>query len=78
MTSKADYTYLDMLIQESVASGNNTFAKIDSGDVHNQSKLLEQEIKSEAFRIIDRRLQALRKKGLIKHSKAEKWTINYE
>lgn len=77
MTSKADYTYLDMLIQESVASGNNTFAKIDTGEVHKQAKLLEQQIKSEAFRIIDRRLQALRKKGLIKYSTAEKWTINY-
>ncbi len=63
MTSKADYTFLDMLIQESVASGNNTFAKIDTGEVNKQAKLLEQQIKSEAFRIIDRRLQALRKRG---------------
>ncbi|KAB0556204.1 hypothetical protein [Pantoea stewartii] len=78
MTSKADYTFLDMLIQESVASGNNTFAKIDTGEVNKQAKLLEQQIKSEAFRIIDRRLQALRKKGLIKYSTVEKWTINYE
>lgn len=78
MTSKADYNFLDMLIQESVASGNKTFAKINDGEVSEQAKWLEALTNSEAFRIIDRRLQALRKKGLIKYSTTEKWTVNYE
>lgn len=78
MTTKTDYSYLDMLIQERIAAGNNTFSKIDGGEVYKQAQWLEGQIKSPAFRIIDRRLQALRKKGLIKYTTAEKWTVSYE
>lgn len=77
MTTKTDYTYLDMLIQKRIADGNNTFSKIDGGEVYKQAQWLEGQTKSSAFRIIDRRLQALRKKGLIKYTTAEKWTVNH-
>lgn len=77
MNIKTDYSYLDMLIQQSIADGNNTFSKIDSGEVYKQAQFLEGQTKSSAFRIIDRRLQALRKKGLIKYTTKEKWTVNH-
>lgn len=78
MKQKTDYTYLDMLIQERIAAGNNTFSKIDGGEVYKQAQWLEGQVNSPAFRIIDRRLQAMRKKGLIKYTTAEKWTVVYE
>lgn len=77
MTAKTDYTYLDMLIQERIAAGKNTFMQIDGGTVYSEADRLAKEAGSPAFRIIDRRLQALRKKGLIKYTTAEKWTVNY-
>jgi hypothetical protein len=78
MKIKTDYALLDALIQERIAAGNNTFMLIDGGKVFKEASRLEAEINSAAFRIIDRRLQALRKKGFIKFSTAEKWTVVYE
>lgn len=78
MQSKTDYTNLDMLIQERIAAGKNTFMKIDGGPVYEEASRLAEETGSPAFRIIDRRLQAQRKKGLIKYTTAEKWTVSYD
>ncbi|KAA6001422.1 hypothetical protein [Pantoea sp. M_5] len=78
MKPNTDYTKMDMLIQERIAAGKNTFMKIDGGPVYEEASRLSEETGSPAFRIIDRRLQALRKKGLIKYTTAEKWTVNYK
>lgn len=77
MKNKMDYTFLDTLIQERIAAGKNTFMKIDGGPVYAEAVRLANITGRPAFRIIDRRLQAMRKKGLIKYTTAEKWTVNY-
>jgi len=78
MKQKTDYAYLDTLIQERIAAGNNTFMRIDGGPVYAEADRLANITGGPAFRIIDRRLQAMRKKGLIKYTTAEKWTVVYE
>lgn len=78
MNLKADYSYLDMMIQQRIAAGANTHRQIDGGEVYKQARWLSEATGREAFRIIDGRLQAMRKKGLIKYSTAEKWNIPHE
>lgn len=78
MKGKADYTYLDMLIQERIASGSKYFNQIDGGPVHEEAENLADKHGGLAFRYVDRRLQALRKSGLIKYTTTEKWTVNHE
>jgi hypothetical protein len=70
-----DYSKMDNLILESIAYGAKTFSTIDNGDVYREAQRLQDETGGPAFRIIDRRLQALRKKGLIQYTTKEKWSL---
>ena len=74
--SKPDYSVMDELILTKIRNGYNTFAKIDGGDVYREAQRLQDETKTPAFRVIDKRLQALRKKGVIKYTTKDKWTAN--
>lgn len=70
-----DYSELDRLIIESISNGRNTFMAIDSREVYTETQRLAAETGRTAFRIIDGRLQALRKKGVIRYTTADKWTV---
>lgn len=77
-----NYEKLDFLIVEAVKAGANTFAAIDDGAVHQEALRLREEDKNRrgynarlAYRHIDHRLQALRKRGLIKHLKGQGWVM---
>ncbi len=68
-----DYTDIDGMIVRKIQRGARTFAAIDGGEVYNEANRLHELTGSPAFRIIDRRLQALRKKGVIQYTTSEKW-----
>ncbi len=74
MAAKVDYTELDEMIKDRISRGKNTFMLIDGGDVYTEATRLSIITGGEEFRIIDRRLQALRKRGEIKYTTKEKWT----
>ncbi|PLR48743.1 hypothetical protein CYR40_05680 [Chimaeribacter arupi] len=76
MKAKADYSILDEAIKTRISEGKNTFMLIDGGDVYEEANRLSQVTGSKAFRIIDRRLQALRKGGVINYSTKNKWTMS--
>ncbi len=76
MEVKVDYTPLDEMIKARIASGQNTFMLIGRGAVHHEANRLSRITGGEGFRIIDRRLQALRKKGFINYTTKNKWTIS--
>jgi hypothetical protein len=72
----SQYDKLDFLIVELIKQGRSTFAQIDAQDVKAESQRLELEFpRKPAFRHIDSRLQALRKKGLIEHRKGRGWVL---
>lgn len=73
--SPVDYTTLDRLIVEKIRGGARTFNEIDTGHVTDEAAILANG-NGLNFRYIDRRLQALRKKGLIRYSTSEKWQVN--
>lgn len=62
----ADYTALDADILKAIEAGARTFAAIQG---HARTSIGT----TRAFRDIDRRLQALRKRGLIEWSRAGGW-----
>ena len=67
---KIDYTKLDAAIQDAIGSGHKTFNQITfSNEVASESKALEQAwgkpSSKPAWRFVDSRLQALRKRGAI-------------
>ncbi len=72
-TTKHDYTDFDKLMLKLIASGRAT--------AHSLEIDLQQQIKpfvtktGEEFRVIDRRLQALRKKGVIACGRVRRDTI---
>jgi hypothetical protein len=70
-----DYTELDEAIIEKVAKGPVGFTAI-SFFVAKQSGSLEKNDPAPAWRIVDRRLQALRKAGRIRYQrKPEGWVL---
>lgn len=69
-----DYTQMDELIISKIKSGSRTFSAIDGGDVYEEAKRIAMVSGGESFRVIDRRLQALRKSGLIQYTTKEKWS----
>lgn len=71
----ADYTKMDHLIIEKIKSGAKSFSAIDNGDVYREAQRLQDETGRPAFRVIDGRLQALRKKGLIIFNYKRQWRI---
>lgn len=62
---KQDYKQLDKAIIKRISVGNASFTTICNA-VRNISIELEKTDTAEGFRIVDRRLQALRKAGRIK------------
>lgn len=76
MAVKVDYTDLDEMIKARITGGKNTFILIGGGEVYTEAKRLSKTTSGEASRIIDRRLQAMRKRGEIKYTTKEKWTLS--
>lgn len=78
----SQYDKLDSLIVEAIKDGCNTFDKLWSGVVGAEAKrLYEEDLKlrgykaKPAFRFIDNRLQALRKRGVIVHVTGWGWRV---
>jgi hypothetical protein len=65
-----DFTELDSAILTRIAESACTFTSINVCVAH----LAEQHDEKKAFRVVDRRLQALRKRGLIEFG-TRKWTL---
>lgn len=63
MTTK--YEKLDALILARIKGGANCFAAIYVHDIRRECMRIASEEKRDAFRILDARLQALRKRGKI-------------
>ena len=74
MIAKKDYSKIDALIVDSIKNGSDRFLFINTGDVRRESESLSTAKPEEAFRVVDRRLQALRGDGKIKHCNG-KWII---
>ena len=71
---------LDFLLVESIKAGNRMFSDIFQGDVMKEAMKLRQadwQIKGRnakpASRFVDSRLQALRKRSVIEHSRGWGW-----
>lgn len=79
----SQYDKLDQLIIERLRNSETaaTFTQI-STTVNDEAARLERATGSESFRIVDRRLQALRKAGKIRHARASEggpgWVIVQE
>jgi hypothetical protein len=70
-----DYTNLDSAILARVAKGCVSFTAL-SGSVSKESDALAKNDPAPAWRIVDRRLQALRKAGRIRYQrKPEGWVL---
>lgn len=64
---KRDYTKIDARIVEAIECG-----KLEFFQIHQSCDVLA----NESFRVIDRRLQALRKEGKITFSHKMGWSVN--
>lgn len=71
------YDTLDKLIIEAITAGATAFGDIDTGAAAAEAVRLQREEQptKPAFRHIDARLQALRKKGLIEFSRCGGWKL---
>lgn len=68
------YEKLDQLILNKIGGHPTPFSRIFVRDVEEESKrIAKEESKPEPFRIIDRRLQALRKLGVIRNVTGKGW-----
>lgn len=68
------YENLDRLIMNKIGGHPTPFHKIYVRDVHDESlRIAEEDGKSYPVRFVDRRLQALRKAGLIRNVKGKGW-----
>lgn len=77
-----NYEKLDHLIVEAIKGGASKFEAIHAGAVKDEAERLHSEDRKvrgpsakPLFRIIDSRLQALRKRGSIEHAKGRGWII---
>lgn len=76
---RPNYTEFDALLLEQIAAGRNTMIQLDttkSGlkDAAKPFMTTHASIRGEAMRIIDRRLQALRKAGRIRYN-GKAWEV---
>lgn len=69
---KNDYSRLDAAILERIQAGHTFASQIEGGDAATEARKFAS-AKMPEFRIIDRRLQALRKAGLIAYSHKLGW-----
>ena len=68
----SDYTEFDAKLLARIQRGNVTFVGIDHHMRNDAMRLVKPG--HDAFRVTDRRLQALRKKGLIQFSRKTGWS----
>ncbi len=71
------YENLDGLIVERLKrNGAETFAELSSGDIHAECDVIAKtQVRGDDFRVLDRRLQALRKSGAIVFDRAVGWRV---
>ncbi len=75
MATKIDYFEFDKKLLEMVASGKNEF-NILVGKMNEDAKVFcTGSVEAEPFRVIDRRLQALRKKQLVVYNSKTGWSV---
>lgn len=75
---KDEYDTLDKLIMERINEGGRTFTFLFTGKVREEAYRLAKAGKvrgGDSSRILDRRLQALRKAGKIAHYSATGWRV---
>lgn len=68
---KTDYTEIDLKIVEQIRNNKRRFFQIENVEIHD----IAQQTNRAAFRVIDGRLQTLRKRGLIKFTKGYGWEM---
>lgn len=72
----SQYEKLDSLIVGRLKTRPATFAELSSGRIHKEcTRIAKTQIRGEAFRVLDRRLQALRKRGAIVFDRAVGWRV---
>jgi hypothetical protein len=71
-----NYDKLDYLIVQAVGTGANSAGHIQSDpSVDSESKRIADATSREQFRVIDGRLQALRKRGVIRYANGRGWVV---
>lgn len=76
MKSTPDYTALDAALIEKIREGAHTFSVISGGELLRQADALAEPDRRgdrAGWRVLDRRLQALRKAGKLVYSRADGW-----
>ncbi|MFA7557199.1 MAG: hypothetical protein WCZ20_05300 [Hydrogenophaga sp.] len=68
------YAEIDDLILKAIGAGRNTFCALLSGPAVRQAAAAA-DSQAEDWRVVDRRLQALRKKGAITYIRAAGWSL---
>ncbi len=69
------YSTLDALILDAIGAGRNTFGAMHVGDVARECKRLSEAFGAkEDFRVLDRRIQALRRGGRILYQDG-RWSV---
>ena len=71
----SQFDTLDDMIKRRLADGALYLVNLNARDVRQESERLEALTGREAFRVLDARLQALRKKGAICFSSRVGWSI---
>lgn len=71
---KKDYSQFDRSLMAYIASGRSSFAELE-GEMLSAAKPFCTGPRDEPDRIIDRRLQALRKAGKIRHDSKAGWRL---
>lgn len=72
--NKVDYKALDEAILQRIREGHSRASAIEGGDAEAEARKLSS-AKVPEYRIIDRRLQALRKAGRIAYEKTGGWSV---
>ncbi len=69
-----DYTKFDAALMALLAGGVRSFAAL-AAQLNSQAKSFCTTDRAEPFRVVDRRLQALRKKKLVAYSSKAGWSL---
>lgn len=70
------YEALDQLVLTAIGGGANSFNSIYSGPIANEAKRISATRKNDdSSRVLDRRLQALRRSNKIEFTRAHGWRI---
>ena len=71
-----DYSKLDKAVLTAIKNGRNTFASINNGKIAAMCDELRTH-RSDGFRVLDRRLQALKNAGKISYTNHGGWRSTY-